>query len=104
MGDLRLEREAERYARHHAEERASGDFVFVPERLALFKRHVGGPGRDVLDLGCRTGAVTRHYSEGNRVVGVDVDRRALAQIAGELGVETVWANVEEPLPFERERF
>jgi SAM-dependent methyltransferase len=102
--DLRLEREASRYERHHAQERLSGEFVFVPERLALFKELVGGPDRDVLDLGCRSGAVTRHYAQGNRVVGVDVDRNALARIAEELGVETVWANAEERLPFDADRF
>jgi SAM-dependent methyltransferase len=52
----------------------------------------------VLDLGCRTGAVTRHFADGNDVVGVDIDGAALDRVA-ELGVEPVWADVEEPLPF-----
>jgi SAM-dependent methyltransferase len=58
----------------------------------------------VLDLGCRYGALTRAYAGGNDVVGVDVDRDALAEAASSLGIETVWADVEEPLPFEPERF
>jgi SAM-dependent methyltransferase len=70
----------------------------VPERLPLFVAAVGGPGRRVLDLGCRTGAVTRHFLDGNEVVGVDVDQHALER-ASELGIEPVWADVEEPLPF-----
>jgi len=60
-------------------------------------------GRRVLDLGCRYGALTRAYAEGNDVVGVDVDRDALAE-AAKLGIETVWADVEEPLPFPDESF
>jgi SAM-dependent methyltransferase len=104
MSDTNLEREAERYERHHADNRNAGELVFVPERIAIFKDVVGGPGRDVLDLGCRSGALTRHYVEGNRVVGVDVDRQALARIAEELHVETVWADVDERLPFEDESF
>ena len=32
------------------------------------------------------------------MVGVDVDREALAE-AAKLGIETVWADVDEPLPF-----
>jgi SAM-dependent methyltransferase len=64
---------------------------------------VGGPGRRVLDLGCRYGAVTRAYAAGNDVVGVDVDRDALEGAAG-LGIETLWADVEDPLPFEDETF
>jgi SAM-dependent methyltransferase len=89
---------AERYRRHHAESRQEGEFVFVPERLPLFVAAVGGPGRKVLDLGCRTGAVTQHFVPGNHVVGADVDETALER-AAERGIETVWADVEERLPF-----
>src|SRR5688500_8724153 len=90
---------AERYRRHHAERRHDGEFVCVPERLPLFVAAVGGPGKTVLDLGCRTGAVTQHFLPGNRVVGADVDDSALAR-AAERGIEPVWADGEEPLPFE----
>ena len=74
MPESKLERESQRYKQHHTKLRDDGELVFVPERLALFKRHVGGPGKDVLDLGCRTGAVTQHYVEGNNVVGIGGDR------------------------------
>lgn len=73
------------------------------ERSALFRAWVGGPGLRVLDLGCRYGALTRAYVSGNEVVGVDVDRDALAE-AATLGIETVWADIEEPLPFPDEGF
>jgi SAM-dependent methyltransferase len=86
------------YRRHHAESRAS-DFAFCePERSALFRSWIG-TGKRVLDLGCRTGALARAYLEGNEVVGVDVDREALAQ-AAELGIQTVWADLDEPLAFD----
>ena len=87
----------ERYEEHHRERRDEGDFVFVPERIPLFREAIG-TGRKVLDLGCRSGALTRHFLEGNSVVGLDVDRAALAK-AEALGIEPVEANVEEPLPF-----
>ena len=92
----------ERYRRHHRESRDDGDFVFVVERIPLFQQAIGR-GKQVLDLGCRSGALTRHFLEGNHVVGLDVDRVALAR-AAELGIEPVPANVEEPLPFEDGRF
>jgi SAM-dependent methyltransferase len=92
----------ERYEAHHRERRDEGDFVFVPERIPLFQAAIG-QGRRVLDLGCRSGALTRHFLEGNEVVGVDVDRAALEKAAA-LGIETVQANVEERLPFEDEAF
>src|SRR5438876_455304 len=70
-----LEQLSERYAEHNRSERGAG-FVFArPEREALFRQYVGGPGRRVLDLGCRDGALTRAYAKGNDVVGVDADRR-----------------------------
>ncbi|MGH3103927.1 MAG: class I SAM-dependent methyltransferase [Gaiellaceae bacterium] len=98
-----LERTSKRYREHHCAAR-SEEFVFAGhERGELFRRFVGGPGKRVLDLGCRYGALTRAYLEGNEVVGVDVDRDALAE-AAKLGIETHWADVDEPLPFEDASF
>ena len=87
----------ERYEAHHRERREEGDFVFVPDRIPLFRAAIG-TGKRVLDLGCRSGALTRHLLEGNDVVGVDVDSAALEKAAA-LGIEPVEANVDEPLPF-----
>lgn len=99
----RLERLNERYRVHHAGEKQ--EFVFGgDERGSFFASVVAGPGRRVLDLGCRTGALTQHYAAGNDVVGVDVDRDALARAEERLGIETVWADVEAGLPFEDASF
>ena len=92
----------ERYEEHHRERRDEGDFVFVPERIPLFVAAVGR-GKRVLDLGCRSGALTRHFLDGNSVVGLDVDAVALEKAAA-LGIEPVQADVEEPLPFEDASF
>lgn len=90
------------YERHHRERRDAGEFVFVPERIPIFKDAIG-EGHKVLDLGCRSGALTQHFVEGNDVVGVDVDKTALAK-AEERGITPVEADVTEPLPFENESF
>ncbi len=92
----------ERYQEHHRERRDEGDFVFVPERIPILRAAIGS-GKRVLDLGCRSGALTRHFLEGNDVVGLDVDAAALAK-AAELGITPVQGDVEEPLPFEDESF
>jgi SAM-dependent methyltransferase len=98
-----LEQLSERYAEHNRTERGAG-FVFAgSERVDLFRRYVGGPGRRVLDLGCRDGALTQAYAGGNEIVGVDADREALAE-AQKLGIETRWADLDELLPFEDESF
>jgi SAM-dependent methyltransferase len=100
---MSLEQLSKRYSEHNRVERGAG-FVFAgQERIDLFRRHVGGPGRRVLDLGCRDGALTQAYVEGNEVVGVDADRDALAE-AAKLGIETHWADLDDPLPFGDESF
>jgi SAM-dependent methyltransferase len=98
----RIARLSERYAHHHR--RRGFDFVYGgAERSQRLCDAVGGPGRRVLDLGCRSGALTSAYAAGNDVVGLDVDRDALT-IAAELGIDTVWADVEERLPLADESF
>jgi 2-polyprenyl-6-hydroxyphenyl methylase/3-demethylubiquinone-9 3-methyltransferase len=93
----RLERLDERYRAHHG---ARQEFVFgAGDRADLIAKLVGGPGLQVLDLGCRTGALSQHYAAGNSLVGVDVDRNALDAAEARLGIETVWADAEEELPF-----
>lgn len=99
----KLEQKTSQYAEHNREERGRGFVYAEPERTALFRRYVGGPGRRVLDLGCRDGALSRVYLDGNEVVGVDVDREALAH-AEQLGLKTEWADLEEPLAFPDETF
>jgi SAM-dependent methyltransferase len=97
-----LEQLSRRYQEHHVTR--ARDFVWGgDERAELVRRYVGGPGRRVLDLGCRFGALTRSYLEGNEVVGLDVDRIALEE-AARLGIETVWADAEQGLPFEDATF
>jgi SAM-dependent methyltransferase len=91
-----------RYEEHHRERRAEGDFVFVPERIPFFQEAIGR-GKRVLDLGCRSGAFTQHFLEGNEIVGLDVDSVAL-QKAAALGIEPVLADVDQPLPFEDASF
>lgn len=93
----RLERLDERYRAHHGKRQ---EFVFgADDRASLLAQLVGGPGLRVLDLGCRTGALTQHYATGNEVVGIDVDQAALTAAVERLGIETVWADVEDSLPF-----
>jgi SAM-dependent methyltransferase len=103
LGPVTRLKELSRRYREHQRDR-TGTFVYGGgERADLFRRYVGGPGRRVLDVGCRSGALTRAYLPGNEVVGVDVDRLALDE-AARLGIETHWADAEEGLPFEDETF
>jgi 2-polyprenyl-3-methyl-5-hydroxy-6-metoxy-1,4-benzoquinol methylase len=98
----RLQRLDERYGSHHRDRQ---EFVFgADERAGLIADLVGGPGLDVLDIGCRTGALTQHYASQNAIVGVDVDHAALERAAARLEIETAWADVEDELPFADKSF
>ncbi len=91
------------YRRHHEESREDGFVFCAPDRIPLFREWIDGRGLEILDLGCRDGALSTAYLDGNHVVGVDVDRAALAR-AEERGLETAWADVDESLPFPAESF
>jgi len=58
----------------------------------------------VLDLGCRYGALTEYYAEGNDVTGVDIDREALEHAEARLGIQALWADLDYPLAFMDETF
>lgn len=74
------------YRSHHAKSRGEG-FVLLGEARGAFLRRVVGTDKKVLDIGCRDGALTKTYMEGNTVTGCDIDSEALAK-AGALGVTT----------------
>jgi SAM-dependent methyltransferase len=100
----RLEGTGARYAEQHRKRARGSDFVYGGlERAEAICRAIGAPGKRILDIGCRSGALTRSFAEGNEVVGLDVDRDALAE-AAKLGIQTVWADAEEALPFEDASF
>lgn len=87
-------------ARYREHQKRRDEFVFgSTDRASVIAELVGAADLQVLDLGCRTGALTQHFADGNQVTGLDVDHEALRRARERLGIETVWANVEEGLPF-----
>jgi len=75
------------YERHHQEERGAGFSILETERGALFSSIIG-KGKKVLDLGCRDGALTKYFSEGNEILGTDIDITALKRAKEALNIET----------------
>jgi len=75
------------YTEHHALNREAGFSILKDERGVLISRIIGKD-KTVLDIGCRDGALTKFFSEGNTVLGVDIDDGALALVKKELGIET----------------
>lgn len=91
------------YERHHRKTRKYGFSYLEQERGRIFKEWIGR-GKRVLDLGCRDGTLTRHYSDGNKVVGVDIDKVALKICKRRLGIDTRWLDMNREFPFECESF
>lgn len=66
------------YNRHHRERRGEYFVVLADERGTFLKKHIGEK-KKVLDIGCRDGALTKWYAEGNEIIGLDIDSEALTR-------------------------
>lgn len=86
------------YFKHHRQSAAFRNSVNLEIRGPIFKTWVG-ENKSVIDLGCRNGLLTRHYTQGNRVIGCDIDAEALLAAQSSLGIETHALNLNEKLPF-----
>src|SRR6185503_15482836 len=91
------------YARHHSDEDRHSGLMHTDERGAFLHERVG-TGKRVLDIGCRNGALTSFYAEGNTVVGVDIDASALAKAKERLGIETHQLDLNGEWPFAPKSF
>ena len=86
------------YQRHHQTRGRYGYLFCHGERVPYLKRWIG-TGKKVLDLGCRDGTLTQSFIEGNEVLGVDIDQQALSIAQENLGIETLWLDLNREWPF-----
>lgn len=94
---------SEYYHQHH-EERGRIGFSWVEtERADYFRRWIG-EGKRVLDIGCRDGTLTKHYINGNEVVGLDIDLDALKYCKERFPIPIICADVNGELPFSESHF
>lgn len=91
------------YRSHHERGSRYGYLYCHGERGPYLKTWIG-QGKKVLDLGCRDGLLTSFFSEGNQVLGVDIDRKALGLARERLGIETLWADLNQEWPFQENSF
>ncbi len=82
------------YDYHHTHARRKKHVIFSEARGALLREHVG-LGKRVLDIGCRDGALTALYCEGNNILGVDIDSRALEIAEQDLSINTLHLDLNE---------
>jgi 2-polyprenyl-3-methyl-5-hydroxy-6-metoxy-1,4-benzoquinol methylase len=100
----RRERLESAYAAHHTGHARYGFSYRATERGPLFAAWVGTDKR-LLDLGCRDGHLTQYYATGNVVTGVDIDQQALSRARENLGISTIWLDLNhERLPIDGDSF
>jgi SAM-dependent methyltransferase len=88
----------QQYVEHHAGGCRYGFSFGERARAEWFAAHLGR-GRRLLDVGCRDGTLMRHFSVDHRVVGCDIDDRALSICRRGLGVPVVNSDIMQGLPF-----
>jgi 2-polyprenyl-3-methyl-5-hydroxy-6-metoxy-1,4-benzoquinol methylase len=78
---------ADIYSTHHKSSRGEGFSILETSRGKLLQELIG-EGKTVLDIGCRNGVLTKFFTKGNTVTGVDIDPVALKSASETLGIET----------------
>ena len=91
------------YVSYHQEKAKYGRKTGGGERVDIFRSFIG-TGKKILDLGCRDGSFTKFYTEGNEVVGADIDDVALDLCSKNLGIQTSHIDLNDIFPFEDESF
>lgn len=74
------------YEEHHEKRRSDSFVLLEKERAEFFSKNVG-TGKKVLDIGCRDGALTKYFIEGNTVTGFDIDVKSLERAKERYGIE-----------------
>jgi SAM-dependent methyltransferase len=104
IGSRMLKAELEEvYQEHHELKNRYGYLFCGGERAPYLQRWIGTD-KKILDLGCRDGMLTATFCQGNRVIGVDIDRKALQLAQARLGIETVWVDLNHEWPFSPHSF
>ncbi len=87
------------YKTHNSERRGDYFVLHGTERGSFLIRNVGS-GKRILDIGCRDGALTKYYAEGNEVIGADIDNSALERAQKLIpGIRTINADLNGDWPF-----
>ena len=89
------------YKSHHERNKRYGYLYCQGERGHYLSEWIGKD-KVVLDLGCRDGELTKYFVKGNKVTGVDIDRKALEIAKDKYDIETLWLDLNTEFPFEKE--
>jgi len=76
------------YEMHHETSRKEGFTILEKERGEIIKKYIG-QGQNILDIGCRDGALTKYFVNGNDVLGTDIDEKSLNKAKENLNIKTM---------------
>ena len=91
------------YEAHHTEQERLGSSALEEIRGPLFAEWIGS-GKQILDVGCRDGTLTKWFQKGNTVCGIDIDQRALCLYQKSPNSSGILGDINEPLPVRNESF
>ncbi|MCD4704619.1 class I SAM-dependent methyltransferase [bacterium] len=77
--------------------------LYGKERGKIYSDWIG-KNKKILDIGCRDGSLTKVYSDGNDVYGVDIDKSALVNFNLNTGGRGFEADINLEWPFEDNQF
>lgn len=83
--------------------RFGGLGLYGRERAELFSDWLG-KGKNILELGCRDGSLTKLFAEGNKITGADIDKNALELFEKNLGGKAVCLDLNSEWPFGENEF
>lgn len=80
------------YTTHHTKGGRRDTTMFGKQRGEFLRSNIG-TGKKILDIGCRDGELTKEFVEGNDILGLDIDTKALEKAKDKLGVEVKHADL-----------
>lgn len=88
------------YLEHHQNNRGNDFGLFLEERGKLFSKLIG-INKNIIDIGCRDGALSKYYKENNNLLGLDIDEDAMHR-ANEKGINTLLTDLNADWQIDKE--
>lgn len=93
----------EAYCRYHEKNRKYGFSHHLSTKKKFLQKEIK-QGSFILDLGSRDGELTASFLQGNNVICVDIDPKAIELCQENLGIQAICHDLNNPLPFGDEMF